>query len=64
MQVPTGQAQVEAAIEKHQADQQAHQGLQTPAQGFGFDQVESGPADHQANREQQHHRRQARESGN
>ena len=61
LQIAAGQAQVEAAIEQHQAHQQAYNGLEAAAQQLGLHQIKAGAADQQPNRQQQHHRRQAGE---
>ena len=56
LQVSTGQTQIQAAIEEHQADQQPHQGLQPASEGFGLHPIEAGIADQETRRQQHHHR--------
>ena len=58
-----GQAQVDAAIEQHQAHQQAHHRAQPCPEVEGFDQAKARAPDHQAGTEQQHHPRQTGEPG-
>ena len=58
-----GQAQVEPALEQHQAHQQAGDRAQTIAQVERLHQAQARPADQQTGAEQQHHPRQPREPG-
>ena len=58
-----GETQVEATVEQHQADQQAHHRAQTRPQIQGFHQAKPRPADQKTGQQQQHHPWQSGDGG-